>query len=74
MAKVSPIQTAFNAGEFSPLMFGRVDIDKYKNALSYALNCIFLVQGAQVRRPGSKYGWPTKASGQARLVSPNSMT
>ena len=69
MAKVSPIQTAFNAGEFSPLMFGRVDIDKYKNALSYALNCIFLVQGAQVRRPGSKYGWPTKASGQARLVS-----
>ena len=71
MAKVSPIQTAFNAGEISPLMMGRVDVEKYKSALSYALNCLFLVQGAQVRRPGTKYGWPTKNSSteDSRLVT-----
>lgn len=68
MAKVSPIQTAFNAGELSPLLYGRVDVDKYKNGLSTSINCIPLVQGGLTRRPGFKYGWPTKASGQARLI------
>ena len=32
MAKTSPIQTNFTAGELSPQLEGRVDITKYFNA------------------------------------------
>ncbi|MES2348489.1 MAG: hypothetical protein V4641_13080 [Pseudomonadota bacterium] len=68
MAKVSPIQHNFNAGEFSPLMFARSDVAKYKNALAICLNAFPLVQGGWTRRPGEYYVAPTKANGAARLV------
>ncbi len=69
MAKVSPLQPSFNAGELSPLMYARSDVAKYKNGLQKCLNAIPLVQGGWTRRPGTYYVAPTKANGIARLVS-----
>lgn len=69
MAKVSAIQTAFNAGELSPLMAGRVDFDRYRQGLATCLNFLPLVQGGLTRRPGTRFVAETKDSGKAaRLV------
>lgn len=55
MPRASSIQTSFNAGEFSPLMYGRVDLPKRKAALSQCTNYIPTVQGPLTRRPGTAY-------------------
>lgn len=69
MAKVAPIQTNFTGGEFSPLLHGRVDFDKYKNALGTCLNHLPLVQGGITRRPGTMYVAEVKDSSKyTRLV------
>jgi hypothetical protein len=62
MAKVAPIQTAFNAGEFSPLLYGRVDFEKYGSALKTCENLVPLVQGPVTRRPGTIYVAEVKTS------------
>lgn len=62
MPKVSPILTNFNAGEWSPLMEGRVDLEKYRNAQKTSKNGIGLVQGPWTRRPGAKFVHPLRAS------------
>lgn len=62
MAKVAGIQDSFNAGEFSPLMYGRVTFDKYKNALGLCENMIPVVQGPVIRRPGTMFVAETKDS------------
>lgn len=49
------IQTAFNAGEFSPEAWGRVDIAKYFNACKTLKNFICLLHGPATRRPGIEY-------------------
>jgi len=53
MPAVSPIQSNFNSGEFSPLMEGRVDFERYKTALRVCKNHIPLLQGPLARRPGT---------------------
>lgn len=55
MARASGIQNAFNAGEFSPLLYGRQDIDKYASALAVCKNAVPLAQGGWTRRPGMAY-------------------
>jgi len=55
MAKVSPIQSNFNGGEISSLIFGRADLDKYKTGLKTCTNFIPLLQGPVERRPGTKH-------------------
>ncbi len=55
MAKASPIQTSFNAGEFAPELDGRVDIGKYANACRRMENFFPLVQGPARRRGGTKF-------------------
>ena len=63
------IQSAFNAGEISPQVYGRVDIDRYPNACKTLLNVIPLVQGPVERRPGFKYINTVKDSTKAvRLI------
>ncbi|MDP3939807.1 MAG: hypothetical protein Q8R92_16945 [Deltaproteobacteria bacterium] len=69
MPKVSPIQTSFNSGEWSPLMYGRVDLDAYRTALATCLNLIPTVQGPIIRRPGTYFAAEVKDSAKAtRLV------
>lgn len=62
MPKVSPILTNFNAGEWSPLMDGRVDLEKYPNSLKTCLNGYPLVQGPWTRRSGTRFVHPLRDS------------
>ncbi len=55
MAKASPLQPSFSAGEFSPRIFGRVDSERYKTGLETCLNYIPTTQGPLIPRPGFKY-------------------
>ena len=69
MPKVSPIQSAFNAGIFSEYMLGRVDFDKYRSGLQTCKNFIPLVEGPVTRRPGSAHVAEVKDSTQlSRLI------
>src|SRR3990172_4030120 len=68
MPGASPIQTSFNAGELSRLMYGRVDFDRYKSALARCLNHIPLVQGPLTRRPGLYFCDEVKDSTKATRI------
>lgn len=68
--KASPIQEAFNAGEFSPLVAARVRFEKYKNALDTCENMIPMVQGGVTRRTGTMYVSEVKTSSAATRLIP----
>lgn len=63
MAKVSPIQTKFTGGIFSPLLLGRVDSDRYATGMYDLLNYLVFIQGPITRRPGSIYVAPSYNAG-----------
>ncbi len=50
-----PIQTSFNAGEFSSLMGGDVDLDKRAFSVSLMENMIALKQGPAVTRGSTNF-------------------
>lgn len=60
MSKASPAITNFNSGEFSPLLEGRVDFERYSNGCVLMENFIPTVQGPVVRRGGTRYVAPVK--------------
>ncbi len=62
--KASPLKSSFNAGEISPLLYGRVDIAKYQNGCKTLCNFIPVVQGGAKRRPGTRYAGAVKDSTQ----------
>lgn len=68
MPGANPIQTSFTTGEVSPLLYGRVDFDRYKSSLATCLNMIPLVQGPLTRRPGTYFCDEVKDSTQATRV------
>lgn len=69
MAKVSPIQNSFNAGELSPQLRGRVDLDKYRNGCERLENLIPQIFGPARKRPGTRFVLETAdSSKQSRLV------
>jgi hypothetical protein len=69
MPRASWLPTSFNAGEWSPLAQGRVDLAKYRNGLALCQNYVPLVQGGLTRRPGTRYVAEVKDSTQpVRLV------
>ena len=69
MAKVFPIQTNFTAGQLSPRLHGRVDINKYNNGLKTQKNAYSLPHGGVVRRGGFRYVAGVKTnSSKVRLV------
>ena len=55
MPRHTPIQNSFNAGEFSPRMFGRTDLEKYRSAARTIQNFLIIPQGGLVRRSGTRY-------------------
>lgn len=60
---------SFNAGELSPFLDARVDIDKYSNGCRQLQNATILSYGAAVRRPGLEYIAPVRYSNRkARLI------
>jgi hypothetical protein len=70
MPKAASLQSSFNAGELSPLMYGRVDSPRYKEGLQNCLNYIPTLQGPLSRRPGTKFCAYTKSSTQAPVLIP----
>lgn len=52
MGKASPALTAFNAGELSQTLDGRVDLAKYANGCKRLENFLITIQGPAVRRGG----------------------
>ena len=72
MPKAAPALVSLNAGEFSPLVEGRIDLDQYRSALTLCENFIPIAQGALRNRPGTNYVNTAKSSSLAdvtRLVS-----
>lgn len=69
MPKASPIQSSFNVGEISPLLFGRVDQDWYPAALATCLNYIPLIQGPITRRGGTYWASEVKNSSAKTRVA-----
>jgi len=65
-----PIFSNFSAGEVSPLMFGRVDLEKYSSGLETLENFILLPYGGVTARPGTRFIVETKhsASNENRKV------
>lgn len=55
MPRATFYQSSFNAGEWSPLTYGRIDLPKRKAAMSSTVNYIPLLQGPQTRRPGGAF-------------------
>jgi len=68
MPRVTWVQNNFNAGEWSPLTYGRSDVSKYANALATCLNYVPTTQGGLTRRPGTRYVANTKTNQEVRLV------
>ena len=69
MARVSSIITNFRAGEISPRLEGRIDLQKYNEAVKDLSNMIVFPQGGTTRRPGTYYAGTTKDGGQVRLIN-----
>jgi len=60
---------AFNSGEISPLLRGRVDVKRYYSGVEIMENMVVLAQGGATKRPGSYYIANAKDSDYAcRLI------
>ena len=69
MSRVTAIQTNFTAGQLSPRLFGRVDLNKYANGAEELTNLVVLPHGGVSRRPGTKFINETKtSSAKSRLI------
>lgn len=56
MAKVSVIQNSFNAGELSPRLKARIDLQaKYTNGCEILENFLPTIQGPAKKRPGTRF-------------------
>ena len=67
--KANTIQTNFTSGEVSPLLYGRIDVNKYANGAKSLYNMVVRPQGGACRRPGSQFVGQQKASNYIRLIS-----
>lgn len=69
MPRLSIQQTNFSAGEISPRLVGRTDIEKYPNAAKQLINSHPVIHGGAVRRAGTRFAAATKfAATVCRLV------
>lgn len=68
MAKVTTIQSNFNAGELSPPLEGHIDLDRYSNGVKTMLNAVPQIEGGARRRSGTRQISSTKTLGTTRLI------
>ncbi|MCU0751538.1 MAG: hypothetical protein MUC40_00640 [Akkermansiaceae bacterium] len=59
---------SFNAGEWSPILDGRADLEKYQSAARVLENFIPTPQGALLKRPGMTYQGKMGTATDCRLV------
>ena len=70
MARTETTQSAFAAGEWSPLMLGRTDLPRFQQCCAELENALVLVQGGATRRWGTRYIAPAKfPDKQVRLMA-----
>ena len=69
MARVSSIVTNFQAGELSPRLEGRIDLQKYNAGAQTLQNMLVFPQGGITRRPGTQYAGSSKNGGKVRLIN-----
>jgi hypothetical protein len=67
MPKATPPVTNFTAGEWSPRLYGRADIDRYGQACSELQNMTLMPHGPVTRRMGTHYVMPA-VSASSRLI------
>lgn len=70
MAKESPMVRSFNAGEFSELMEGRTDVDRYPASMRKLRNVIAAPQGPAISRSGTAFVTTSKDSGVVSSLVP----
>jgi hypothetical protein len=70
MPKMTLSQNNFTAGVLSPRLHGRIDIDRYGNALKDAYNVHPVVHGGCKRRAGTKFARETKISAKKSTLVP----
>lgn len=68
MFKADPIQTNFSSGELSPHLFGRTDIERYRNGAELVQNFMVRHQGGVAGRRGTKYVETCQAQAAATNV------
>lgn len=69
MARSAPAFSSFTAGEISPKLEGRTNIEKYREGLSDLTNMIVMPHGGVTRRPGTEYLGEIKSSSvKTRLI------
>lgn len=68
MARLTPAFYAFNAGEWSPDLYGRIDLEKYRQAASSIENFVLSPQGSAIRRPGTRFVAQTKNNSTPILI------
>jgi hypothetical protein len=70
MPRLSVVKTNFTAGEFSPRLAGRTDIDRHANAARTLINAHPVIHGGAKRRAGTRFVAATKFSGtkKSRLI------
>jgi len=69
MARVSTIITNFRTGEISPKLEGRIDLQKYNEAVQTLNNMVVFPSGGATRRPGTFFAGRSKDGGKVRLVN-----
>ncbi len=62
MTRTTPLIPALNAGEFSDLLWARLDFKKYPYGLETAENVTLMAEGATERRPATRYVAASKSS------------
>ena len=68
--RAAPIQNSFNAGELSPQLKGRPDLEKYKNGCEILENFLPQISGPARKRPGTRFVAEVKDSADiTRLTS-----
>lgn len=70
MSRSAPIQNSFVAGELSPRLEARGDLEQYHQGLRQCENGIVMPHGGFRRRPGTKYVLPAKDSTKATRLIP----
>lgn len=70
MARFHPMKNAFVAGELSPRLEARDDLDQYFQGMRQAVNGIVLPHGGFMRRPGTRHVAEVKDSAKrVRLIN-----
>lgn len=70
MPKASPMVRSFNAGEFSELLEGRVDLDRYPSSLKKLRNYIAAPQGPAIGRSGTAFVAPVVDAADYSVLMP----